>query len=149
MTDEQKSAAPKPETKPAEPQAGDTASPQSDGQQADAGGDSAAKRQIKIGSQKPGYVADVKKKRKETVVPVLPKPVHKQQPREKFVSSDQASKVASYSAGGDAEQDAAAAVEATQTLAVSPAQQTPEPAIKWVLQRTETGASWLAPALLW
>jgi len=52
------------------------------------------KREIKIGSQKPGYVAEQKKKkRQEAIVPVLPKPVHREQPREKFVSSSAASAV--------------------------------------------------------
>lgn len=53
------------------------------------------RRQIKIGSQKPGWVDDSpKKKKKETIIPVVPKPVHKQQPREKFVSSSDATKSA-------------------------------------------------------
>lgn len=38
------------------------------------------KRSIKIGSQRPGYVPDTPNKKEKNVVPVVPKPVHKQQP---------------------------------------------------------------------
>ena len=92
-TDAQKPAAdPSPDTTGSQPQGSEST---------DTTGSDKTRRQIKIGSQKPGWVDETKKKRKETIVPVVPKPVHREQPREKFVTSADATQVASY--GSDEE----------------------------------------------
>ena len=50
------------------------------------------KRTIKIGSQRPGYVPDTPKKKEQPVVPVVPKPTHKQQPTRTPADTPEASK---------------------------------------------------------
>lgn len=76
------------------------------------------KRTIRIGSQRPGYVPDTPKKKDQPIVPVVPKPTHKQQPIQPPADAPEGAEVASVPNAPQSE--LAAATEAEPVALADP-----------------------------